>query len=499
MIRKAPECPVRDLLDSKAKASKRRRSARLSGWSRLQFIGLVVVLIVIAWGVWQRSWTADQKAGIARRGPETYLQHCAICHGEKGRGDGKAAGLLFPKPRDFTTGKFRFKSTPDDQLPMQDDLRRIIGGGIQRKAMPAFAEMLSEQQINDLGTFILSLGERAHLSTKQTPIRIPPKPLFTSELVEFGRRVYHHAGCAACHGQSGRGDGPAADTLVDSSGNPIPPADFTTGMFKAGQRAEDFYRAVAIGVPSTPMPSYLTALDQFQIEGVNSSANPMWAVVAYVESISVARPRRGAASGVKIMPIDAPETAMIENPWHVAWKRVPPLVISPRGSDPDDRPGRTINLRLVRAGEQLAFCLEWHDLTFDVTPKSEQGFTDAVAIQFSRALPQPIPEPEPAAAQSPMHIWQWEANRQFNAPTSAVESTLDNHGASQPSSIQNISGTGQWSQGRWRVIMRRSLETSDPAGVGFNGDQNLLLSLTIRDGHDGKEVHSGWHRLIMEP
>src|SRR3972149_3801251 len=37
-------------------------------------------------------------------GKRVYGTQCAACHGVTGRGDGEAAYLLYPKPRDLTTG-----------------------------------------------------------------------------------------------------------------------------------------------------------------------------------------------------------------------------------------------------------------------------------------------------------------------------------------------------------------------------------------------------------
>ena len=39
-------------------------------------------------------------------GQRVYEKQCAACHGQDGRGDGEAAYLLYPKPRDLTAGKF---------------------------------------------------------------------------------------------------------------------------------------------------------------------------------------------------------------------------------------------------------------------------------------------------------------------------------------------------------------------------------------------------------
>ena len=45
-------------------------------------------------------------------GKKLYLKYCSQCHGEKGDGEGYATPHLLPKPRNFTTGKFKVRSTP---------------------------------------------------------------------------------------------------------------------------------------------------------------------------------------------------------------------------------------------------------------------------------------------------------------------------------------------------------------------------------------------------
>jgi hypothetical protein len=40
------------------------------------------------------------------------VQHCAACHGTNGDGNGPASVWLYPKPRDFSAGQFKIKSTP---------------------------------------------------------------------------------------------------------------------------------------------------------------------------------------------------------------------------------------------------------------------------------------------------------------------------------------------------------------------------------------------------
>ena len=43
-----------------------------------------------------------QQEEVATAGRPAYEQHCAVCHGREGKGDGGAAGLLTVKPADLT-------------------------------------------------------------------------------------------------------------------------------------------------------------------------------------------------------------------------------------------------------------------------------------------------------------------------------------------------------------------------------------------------------------
>ena len=43
-------------------------------------------------------------------GEKLYQEYCASCHGISGNGNGELSYLVYPKPRDFTNGKFKIKS-----------------------------------------------------------------------------------------------------------------------------------------------------------------------------------------------------------------------------------------------------------------------------------------------------------------------------------------------------------------------------------------------------
>jgi mono/diheme cytochrome c family protein len=74
-------------------------------------------------------------AELLERGRLVYVEYCRACHGEHGDGRGPSAAGLRPPPRDFRTGSFKFGSVPAGELPSDDDLKRIIRGGLRGTAM----------------------------------------------------------------------------------------------------------------------------------------------------------------------------------------------------------------------------------------------------------------------------------------------------------------------------------------------------------------------------
>lgn len=88
-----------------------------------------------------------------------YREHCAHCHGITGDGQGPTAMALYPYPRDFRLGKFKFKSTPLRRPPTDDDLIRIVRNGIPGSAMPAF-KTLPDEEVAALVDYVKYLSLR---------------------------------------------------------------------------------------------------------------------------------------------------------------------------------------------------------------------------------------------------------------------------------------------------------------------------------------------------
>jgi cytochrome c oxidase cbb3-type subunit I/II len=208
-------------------------------------------------------------------GKEVFEAHCVGCHGERGDGAGPAATFLWPLPRDFTAGVFKFRTTPSGTLPTDGDLVRTITRGVRWTAMPTWHEVTEKERLAVV-TYVKSLSKRWKEDAPEAAFVIPPAPRATPQLLVEGKALYERAKCAECHGEAGKGDGPSAATLKDDFDRPIRPADFTRGELKAGATVADVYRTMTTGLDGTPMPSFADTMTDAE----------RWAISYYVLSLS---------------------------------------------------------------------------------------------------------------------------------------------------------------------------------------------------------------------
>ena len=209
-----------------------------------------------------------QPPGDPNLGRRVYEDTCAICHGERADGKGRAAHHFASAPRDLTTGRFKFRSTPSGQLPTDDDLRRTIVKGIPGTGMVP-NDHLKPAEVDAVIAYLKTLSPRFTSMSPAAPIPLPPAPPAGAEAVARGRAVYEKAECRECHGREGRGDGPSAKDLK------IKPTDLTRRPFKTGPQPADIVRALLTGLDGTPMPSYHLVLEDAEL----------WDLAYYVASI----------------------------------------------------------------------------------------------------------------------------------------------------------------------------------------------------------------------
>jgi len=219
------------------------------------------------------------------RGAEVYSTYCVGCHGEKGDGHGAAAEMLIVKPRDFTKGVFKFRSTPTGELPTTQDLFRLITNGAYGTSMPSWV-LLTEEERYAVIEYIKGFYPGWKTEGPGTPIFIPAPPdtLLSDASIKRGRELYELLDCLKCHGDQGRGDGPSANDLdPDIWGNKQRPFNFTTGKLRGGGRPEDVYRTFMTGVGGTAMPSYADIFAE--PDGEYIFEGDAWNLVSYVLSL----------------------------------------------------------------------------------------------------------------------------------------------------------------------------------------------------------------------
>lgn len=196
-------------------------------------------------------------AASALRGQLVYQKACAACHGETGNGNGQGAGPLRPKPRDFTTGIYKFRSTGLGELPTDADLLKVVAKGIPGTQMPSFNNVLTAQEQADVVAYIKKFSPDFDEAEEDPEvIEIPEAPASTAEFVAEGKNVYMALDCYTCHGPQGKGNGSAAKGLKDVWGHPAYPMNLTRSQYRSGADAANIYRTIHTGINGTPMSSF---------------------------------------------------------------------------------------------------------------------------------------------------------------------------------------------------------------------------------------------------
>jgi mono/diheme cytochrome c family protein len=353
-------------------------------------------------------------AGGTPRGRDLFAKHCAVCHGDAGRGDGPAAYLVYPRPRDFTRSEFRIVSTQNG-VPTDDDLLQVITNGMPGSPMPPHDRLpetdrrLLVQTVRDLwreglraryeAEGVEASEVEAFVADDTTPgepidLRGAGEP--TTARLARGRIVYFQA-CASCHGLEGRGDG-QQQRLVDSLGAPAPARDFTRGVFKGGAAAEAIYMRLRAGMKGTAMPTFPEA---------TLSSEDAWAVAHFVHSLVPPGAQQRIQQMTKTLRVA--QLASIPDD-DAGWAAVPAeyFAVMPLWSRDDCTTGLLV--QAAADASMLAFRLQWEDASRNDSILRAQDFQDGVAIQLSDAEDPPFFGMGDAS--SAVTIWSWKASFQ---------------------------------------------------------------------------------------
>jgi mono/diheme cytochrome c family protein len=475
-------------------------------------------------------------------GRRLYVTYCAQCHGEQGDGNGDATPYLQPRPRDFTTGRYKVRSTPSGALPTHQDLVNIIRRGMPYTSMPGWPT-LSNQQLSDLAHFLKTFSpEFSNAANAAEPVPLPSAPRFSEESAERGRTLYVENGCIQCHGTLGRGDGPSAPTLVDEAGHPIRAADLSQPWtFRGGSSREDIFRTMTTGFNGTPMPGFFDAL----------TPEDRWAITDFIVSLSgnegpdysslvVARYvedpidlERGAANFESAPAARFPIVGQIVEP----GRSFHPLVTS-------------VTVQAVYDAESIAFLVRWHDMSAERTgrngpslpvpleeevaapetapaagadvdiwgvaaaapaqepadiwgeptadPVAASEFSDAVAIQIPMQAPTGARKPYFifGDAQSPVDLWFFDL-----AGSEPLQFTGRGSSDIAPNDTGDLTGAASYDQGEWSVIFMRPLRPT--SGPRLSPGEFLPIAFSVWDGlsreRGNRRGLTAWYSLYVEP
>lgn len=520
--------------------------SRVAALGAATLLGLGIILVP-ALDRMHPATSVGQGSSSWMLGQGLYEQHCAACHGTTGDGQGPASVWLLPKPRDFGPGLFKVQSTPPGSLPTDEDLFRVLTRGMPGSSMPGFA-YLSEEERWALVEYVKLLtvaegGEGEGVSrfalAEETgemmePIVVPAEPPFTFESITSGREVYERMQCAACHGDTGAGDGPSAPTLRDNWGIPLPPRDFNASPFRGGHTGVDLYLRIAAGMAGTPMTPFGDDL---------MTPDDRWALVHYIQSL---RRKDIEVSDIlapddPVIPVSRMEGRLPMDPLDPVWEWIEAIRVPLNPLWPEPYPIPAVAVRALHDDVRLVLLLQWRDAVPDGAPVRIEDFQDGVAVQFAlNGIP---PFLGMGDAENPVNIWFWKAGWQetvagvhrdvrtvypsihvdveehsllyrtaaaagnlIAAPPSTPVEDANARGfgtlTAQPPEHQNVHGAGVWRDGFWNVVFTRLLDSGDPDDVRLPREDPVPVAFAVWDGQqgdrNGRKVISNWYLLDFQ-
>jgi mono/diheme cytochrome c family protein len=478
-------------------------------------------------------------------GKRLYQKYCSQCHGDKGDGEGYATPHLYPRPRDFTTGKFKVRTTPNGALPTHQDLVNIIRRGMPYTSMPAWPN-LSDQDVTNLAYFITTFS--ADFSSKDNvpqPVPLPSAPSMTDQSIELGKKLYVDTGCVKCHGTLGRGDGSSASTLKDDSDHPIRAANLAQSWtFRGGSSREDIFRTMSTGFNGTPMPSFSDALTPEQ----------RWAITDFIVSLSGSDgpgyTNLVVARHVQT-PIDlAKGTAIFTSAPAARFPIIGQIMEPGRAFHP---PTTSVTVQAIYDAESVALLVRWHDMSaqktgtngpsLPVPPEEEEQAAGAPAAtdsvfgaaevapspagaaqpapadpfaeqaapadqpsEFSDAVSIQIPSQAITGARKPYFIFgdaQNSVDLWFFDLAGAAPLQFTGKGSASlaPSDAKDLTGVASYDQGEWSVIFKRPRRPA--SGAAFTPGEFVPIAFSVWDGlsreRGNRRGLSLWYALYVEP
>ncbi|MCH7509375.1 MAG: c-type cytochrome [Proteobacteria bacterium] len=460
---------------------------------------------------------------LIEQGHEIYTRRCSFCHGLLGDGNGPAADYMDPRPRDFTLGTFKFRTTQSGELPINEDLFRTVSRGLSGTAMQSFdrdmiKNGLTEDQrwavIAYIKTFAMEFADPDFDPYQQIVPFPTERAPYNEDTIARGKIIFERAKCWECHGKLGRGDGLKAFDKTDDWGFPIRIRNVThPWKIKAGIEVEDIYMRFSTGINGTPMPSFVEALTEEE----------RWDLANFIKSL------QHKLTGHQVLDVRSIDGDVPGDPDDPRWAEASPMDIRLTGQATaaprwQNASIEMVTLKAVFNSTEIAFLIEWDDPFKDVVHKAEmefdpaaitpvgafnsyvqandmiprqlETFRDSIALQFPVKPVDGTRKPHflRGSGSQPVHLWVWNADldaQDMPAVTEAIARGWKQPPKLQTAEQQQITSTAAWDQGRWRVVMKRPLVTEDKIDVQFVPGKFIPMAINAWDGSNGE------HRLIM--
>lgn len=225
------------------------------------------------------------------------------------------------------------------------------------------------------------------------------------------------------------------------------------------------------------------------------------------------------------LPLD-PEASIWDSAKALEIPLASQVVIRPRHYEASVK---EIKVRALHNGKEIAFLLEWKDPTKDASFEMVHTFSDGVALQFPSERGGAKPHFAMGDEEAAVNIWNWKAVYQetpngrgtyaivddflaglkANNPVSKMGISVRNLHSEGYGTLtemeqknQPVSGIGQWKSDRWKVVLKRSIQSHEKRDVKFAEGKLTPLAIAVWDGsrgeRGGRKAVSTWYYVALE-
>jgi DMSO reductase family type II enzyme heme b subunit len=403
-----------------------------------------------------------------------------------GLGRGAGAEQLSPRPRDFTKGLYKIRST-SNKTPTDQDVFRIITEGMPGTSMPGWAVLPEKERWNLVAYLKTFAAEQFKDAPKK--LELPKDVASSAESIKRGKEMFEAIECHKCHGTEGRGDGPSRDELKDEWGQPIPPANLAKRWtLRGGASRTEIATRIANGVLGTPMPAFLDSVEK---------PEDVWHLTNYILSLGPEPPRYAT-----LLTVASVTGAIPDDPDAELWKKQAPqwiplmgqVIIDPRNFNP------AIDVIAVRAAyndQEVAFHLTWDDPT-ESKGDGKKTFPDAIALQFPTQITDGTERPYflMGDGSDAVYLLRW-------VQGAGVQEASAN-GPAKVAVLQGGEAAGKvvFANGQYRLVMKRPLAAKGEGRPTLRPAQFTPVAFQAWDGGAGETGTrmslTSWYYLRLE-